>query len=191
MGTHHFHTLGHEWILLEFSTQSCQLLRPQLQSMGFPRQEYCSGLPFPSSGDLPWPRDQIQVSCIAGRFFTIWAATLSLQQFNYNSGFPTEALVSKAVSAYESALVNFGSQYSPDSPFLKDNGLHCVFSSIIWSQNCWFFRLLYVVKLKWWLLSSLHAELETQSLLFFFFFFNHSYIWTRLGLISRFKYFHL
>ena len=22
-------------------------------SMGFPRQEYCSGLPFPSAGDLP------------------------------------------------------------------------------------------------------------------------------------------
>ena len=25
-------------------------------SMGFPRQEYCSGLPFPSPGDLPKPR---------------------------------------------------------------------------------------------------------------------------------------
>ena len=24
-------------------------------SMGFPRQEYCSGLPFPASGDLPDP----------------------------------------------------------------------------------------------------------------------------------------
>ena len=24
-----------------------------LQSMGFSRQEYCSGLPFPSPGDLP------------------------------------------------------------------------------------------------------------------------------------------
>ena len=26
-----------------------------LQSMGFPRQEYWSGLPFPSPGDLPDP----------------------------------------------------------------------------------------------------------------------------------------
>ena len=26
-----------------------------LLSMGFPRQEYCSGLPFPFSGDLPNP----------------------------------------------------------------------------------------------------------------------------------------
>ena len=25
------------------------------QSMGFSRQEYCSGVPFPSPGDLPYP----------------------------------------------------------------------------------------------------------------------------------------
>ena len=28
---------------------------------------------FPAPGDLPWPGDQTQVSCIAGGFFTIWA----------------------------------------------------------------------------------------------------------------------
>ena len=45
-------------------------------SMGFPRQEYWSDLPFPSSGDLPDsgikpPSPALQaVSCIAGRFFT-------------------------------------------------------------------------------------------------------------------------
>ena len=32
--------------------------------MGFPRQEYWSGLPFPSS----WSRDRTWISCIAGRF---------------------------------------------------------------------------------------------------------------------------
>ena len=42
-------------------------------SMEFSRQEYWSGLPFPSSGDLPKPRDWTRVSCITGRFFTIWA----------------------------------------------------------------------------------------------------------------------
>ena len=36
-------------------------------SMEFSRQEHWSGLPFPS----PRPRDQTQVSSIAGRFFTI------------------------------------------------------------------------------------------------------------------------
>ena len=30
-------------------------------SMGFPGQEYWSGLPFPSPGDLPDPMDQTQV----------------------------------------------------------------------------------------------------------------------------------
>ena len=39
-------------------------------SMEFPRQEYWSGLPFPSPGDLPRPRDWIHVSCIEGEFFT-------------------------------------------------------------------------------------------------------------------------
>ena len=35
-----------------------------LLSVGFPRQEYWSGLPFPSPGHLPWPRDQTCVSCL-------------------------------------------------------------------------------------------------------------------------------
>ena len=38
-------------------------------SMEFSRQEYWSGLPFPCPGDLP--KLQIDVSCIAGRYFTI------------------------------------------------------------------------------------------------------------------------
>ena len=39
--------------------------------MEFSRQEYRSGLPFSSPGDLPDPGTR--VSCIAGRSFTIWA----------------------------------------------------------------------------------------------------------------------
>ena len=38
--------------------------------MGLTRQEYWSGLTFPSPGDSPKPRDQIPVFCTAGRFFT-------------------------------------------------------------------------------------------------------------------------
>ena len=41
--------------------------------MGFFRQEYWSGLPFPPPGDLPDFRDQTRVSCIScivGGFFT-------------------------------------------------------------------------------------------------------------------------
>jgi len=41
-------------------------------SMGFPREEYCNGLPFPSSGDLPDPGIKPESpSAMAGRFFTI------------------------------------------------------------------------------------------------------------------------
>ena len=46
--------------------------------MGFSRQEYWSGLPFPSPGDLPdpgiepWSPALQAVSFIVGRFFTYW-----------------------------------------------------------------------------------------------------------------------
>ena len=45
-------------------------------SMGFSRQEYWTGLPFPSPGDLPDPRDQTRVSCIVGR--RVWGAGVLL-----------------------------------------------------------------------------------------------------------------
>ena len=41
--------------------------------MGFPQEEYWSGLPFPSPGDLPNPRIEplsAVYSALAGRFFT-------------------------------------------------------------------------------------------------------------------------
>ena len=43
-------------------------------SMEFPRQEYWSGFSIPFSTGSSQPRDQTRVSCIAGRFFTIWGA---------------------------------------------------------------------------------------------------------------------
>ena len=39
-------------------------------SMGFSRQEYCSGLPFPPPGDLPDPGIEPASPTLAGRFFT-------------------------------------------------------------------------------------------------------------------------
>ena len=51
-------------------------------SMGFSRQEYLSGLPFPSPGNLPdpgiEPKDRTQVSRIAGRRFNLWATREAL-----------------------------------------------------------------------------------------------------------------
>ena len=39
-------------------------------SMGFLRQEFWSGLPFPSPGDLPDPGIEPVFPALAGRFFT-------------------------------------------------------------------------------------------------------------------------
>ena len=39
-------------------------------SMGFPRQEYWSGSPFPSPGNLPNPGIKPIFSALAGGFFT-------------------------------------------------------------------------------------------------------------------------
>jgi len=38
-------------------------------SMGFPRQEYWSGLPFPSPGDFPDPEIEPTSPTLAGGFF--------------------------------------------------------------------------------------------------------------------------
>ena len=46
----------------------------------FSRQEYWSGSPFPSPGDLPWPGYRTWISWIAGRFFNIWARRLPNEQ---------------------------------------------------------------------------------------------------------------
>ena len=39
-------------------------------SMGFPRQKYWSGLPFPSPGNLPDPEIKPMFPALAVRFFT-------------------------------------------------------------------------------------------------------------------------
>ena len=41
-----------------------------LLSMEFPKQEYWSGLPFPSPGDLPDPGIEPVSPALAGGFFT-------------------------------------------------------------------------------------------------------------------------
>ena len=40
-------------------------------SIGFPKKEYWSGLPFPSPGDLPGPGIKPASPALAGQFFTI------------------------------------------------------------------------------------------------------------------------
>ena len=70
-----------QWKREVLVTQSCPILcepmdwtqaRQAPLSMGFSRQEYWSGLPYPSSGGFPNPGIE-WVSLTAGRFFTVWA----------------------------------------------------------------------------------------------------------------------
>ena len=46
--------------------------------MGFSRQEYWSGLPFPSLGNLLNPRSESGSACIVSRFFTLWVTREAL-----------------------------------------------------------------------------------------------------------------
>ena len=46
------------------------IARQAFLSMGFPRQEYWSGLPGPPPGDPPDPGIEPTSSALAGRFFT-------------------------------------------------------------------------------------------------------------------------
>ena len=48
----------------------CTVARQAPLSMGFPRQEYRSGLPFPSPGHLPTPGMESESPTLAGVFFT-------------------------------------------------------------------------------------------------------------------------
>ena len=59
-------------------------------SMGFSRQEYWSGLPFPSPGDLPNPGIEPWPTHIGGRRFNLWAtgeAQVTTNLVAYNNSF--------------------------------------------------------------------------------------------------------
>ena len=68
----------HDSVLLVVVAKSCPILATPWTvahqaplSMGFSRQEYWSGLPFPSPGDLPNPGIKPVSPALAGRFFII------------------------------------------------------------------------------------------------------------------------
>ena len=68
--------------------------------MGFFRQEYCSGLPFPPPGDLPHPGIKpasLESPALAGIFFTTEPPgkpkpNLFLLEFYHRYGFTTQGI---------------------------------------------------------------------------------------------------
>ena len=59
-------SLSHVQLFSDLMDCSCQAT----PHMGFPRQEYWSGLPFSSPGDLPDQGIELASPALAGRFFT-------------------------------------------------------------------------------------------------------------------------
>ena len=57
------------WLSATLWTVACRAFLP----MGFSREEYWSGLPFPPPGLLPDPGVEPRSPALAGRFFTVWA----------------------------------------------------------------------------------------------------------------------
>ena len=62
-------SLSHVRLFVTPWTIACQCAPP----VGFSRQEYWSGLPFPSPGDLPNPGIEPRPTHTVGRYFTVWA----------------------------------------------------------------------------------------------------------------------
>ena len=57
-------------VMPDFLVISWTVARQAPLSMGFPRQEHWSGLPFPSPRHLPHPGIELESPALAGGFFT-------------------------------------------------------------------------------------------------------------------------
>ena len=72
-------TTSHKSLILFLHTPSCFVysyhlfMQASFKFCKFSRQESWSEVAIPFSSGSPWPRDQSQISCIAGRFFAIGA----------------------------------------------------------------------------------------------------------------------
>jgi len=85
--------------------KSCPVAHQSPLSVGFPRQEYWSGLPSP--GDLPYPGIELMSSALAGRFFTTeppgkpwWNTDYSYTKSFLNNSLPCLCLEDGDISKY-------------------------------------------------------------------------------------------
>ena len=74
------------FILSLWKSESWSVVSDSLQSQctefGIPQARILEWVAFPFSRGSSWPRDWTQVSCLAGRFFTIWAINIKGRQVN-------------------------------------------------------------------------------------------------------------
>ena len=91
--------------------------------MEFSRQEYWSGLPFPTPGDLPDPGIEpasLPSPVLAGGFFTTSATVFLKEVFSSNSQM---VLVVKNFPANEGDIEDMGQSLSREDP-LEDMATH-------------------------------------------------------------------
>ena len=97
-------------------------------SMEFSRQEYWSGLPFPSPEDLP-NRDRTWVSHIVSRCFTIWATRKVLEKT-----YATAAAAAKSLQSFPTLYIDGSPPGSPVPGILQERTLEWVAISF---SNAW------------------------------------------------------
>ena len=106
---------------------------------GIPRQEYWSGLPFPSPGGLPSPgteRASLTSPALAGRFITMsatWEVTLTLSaNFSYtlSSTIITTSLVAQTVKCLPTMLETWVQSLGWEDLLEKEMAIH--FSILGW-----------------------------------------------------------
>ena len=91
-------------------------------SIGFPRQESWSGLPFTPPGDLPNPGIEIMSPAMAGGFFTTWEALGFLAVICRRTNVCAFHLWAKQAFAFTSCLKGFGTPKRLRSPFWDSGG---------------------------------------------------------------------
>ena len=106
--------------------------------MGFPRQEYWSGLPFPSPEYLPNPGIEPMSPAspiLAGRFFTTWPPGKPVLWYFYltfecsNTKYPTNNINFKTI-VMESINVHFFTHILPTYIYIYIYNLHATDSNI-------------------------------------------------------------
>ena len=97
-------------------------------SMAFCRQEYLSGLPFPSPGDLPKPEDRTHVSCIGRQVCNLQFANEKSKEgrFAYPSHQPSIMCISSATAVFAHALFRLSPSANSSNPVIifKLKSLH-------------------------------------------------------------------
>ena len=114
-------------------------------SMGFSRQEFWSGCHALLQGIFQ-PRDRTQVSCIAGRFFTIWATREDLKYVYYNLNCGLRMLLQRSKCHIDYKIQKYFAlwKYTVQNASHRLAGCYfivsCVLPSSTWNLLLWFWN---------------------------------------------------